>query len=93
MAHFYGTIKGQRGQASRLGGKTSGLETYAASWQGAVSVRLWVDEATGKDMSVRDFLLAIARYSEMAWADDAKLQRSAFAIEARALLAKMDGKA
>jgi hypothetical protein len=45
MAHFYGTINGQRGQASRLGGKASGLTTYAASWQGAVKVSLWYDSA------------------------------------------------
>lgn len=50
MAHFYGTLRGQRGQASRLGGKGSGLETYAASWEGAVLVRLWVDEVKGVDM-------------------------------------------
>jgi hypothetical protein len=47
MAHFYGTIAGQRGEASRLGSKTSGLETVAASWEGAVSVRLY--EKDGRD--------------------------------------------
>jgi len=52
MAHFYGTLQGQRGQASRLGGKGSGLQTYAASWQGAVSVRLYYDEETGADMAL-----------------------------------------
>lgn len=41
MAHFYGTIRGQRGEASRLGGKASGLTTYAASWQGAVPGELY----------------------------------------------------
>ena len=34
MAQFWGTIKGARGEASRLGHKASGLDTYAASWQG-----------------------------------------------------------
>lgn len=50
MAHFYGTIKGTRGEASRLGGKSSGLQTYAASWAGAVRVYLYVNDA-GVDMA------------------------------------------
>jgi hypothetical protein len=41
MAHFYGTIQGNRGEASRLGSKDSGLDVTAASWQGAVSVQLY----------------------------------------------------
>lgn len=49
MAHFYGTLRGNRGQASRLGTKLSGLQTIAASWQGAVSVSLYHDETTGED--------------------------------------------
>lgn len=40
MAQFYGKIQGQRGEATRLGSKTSGLRTTAASWEGAVRVRL-----------------------------------------------------
>lgn len=48
MAHFYGTIRGQRGPgASRLGSKTSGLSVTAASWEGAVSVELF--ERNGRD--------------------------------------------
>ena len=43
MAHFYGTIQGQRGQASRLGTKASGLSVIAASWGGAIDVRIWHD--------------------------------------------------
>lgn len=43
MAHFYGTLQGARGRASRLGHKNTGLNTVAASWQGAVSVRLFHD--------------------------------------------------
>jgi hypothetical protein len=42
MAHFYGTVSGKaRSQASRLGSKSSGLRTVAASWQGAVAVDLY----------------------------------------------------
>lgn len=44
MAHFYGTIKGGRGEASRLGHKSTGLHTVAASWSGAVEVDLYVNE-------------------------------------------------
>ncbi len=41
MAHFYGSIQGARGEATRLGSKDSGLITVAASWQGAVQVTLY----------------------------------------------------
>jgi hypothetical protein len=41
MAHFYGSIQGQRGEATRLGTKASGLHVTAASWQGAASVVLY----------------------------------------------------
>ena len=50
MAQFYGMIQGTRGPASRLGDKKSGLEVSAASWSGAISVRLWHDAETGVDM-------------------------------------------
>lgn len=51
MAQYRGTISGQRGQASRLGSKASGLVSYTASWQGAVSVSLWYDSRTDTDMA------------------------------------------
>lgn len=49
MAHFYGTLEGNRGQATRMGTKASGLSTIAASWEGAVSVEIQHHEETGKD--------------------------------------------
>ncbi len=49
MSHFYGTVQGSRGQATRQGGKNAGLETYAASWKGAVRVMAYYDEATDTD--------------------------------------------
>ncbi len=49
MAHFYGSVSGARGEASRLGHKSSGLSTKAASWQGAVVVHLY--ESDGVDMA------------------------------------------
>jgi hypothetical protein len=45
MAHFYGTIQGARGQASRLGHKATGLRAVAASYSGAVDVQLYVNSA------------------------------------------------
>lgn len=47
MAHFYGTLQGNRGEASRCGSPSSGLVTEAASWQGAV--RCYVYVKGGKD--------------------------------------------
>lgn len=41
MAHFYGLLQGNRGQASRLGTKASGLSVTAASWSGAIDVDLY----------------------------------------------------
>jgi len=51
MAHFYGTLKGQRGEATRCGSPASGLVTHAAGWGGAVRVELYVDEETGQDFA------------------------------------------
>ena len=50
MSHFYGTLNGQAGPATRRGSKNSGLIVKAASWAGSVQVRLWHDEKTGLDM-------------------------------------------
>jgi hypothetical protein len=49
MSHFYGTIKGSRGEATRCGSKGSGVSTVAASWGGAIKVVIWHDETTGED--------------------------------------------
>ena len=42
MAHFYGTVRGSRGTASRLGTARAGLHTVAASHDGSVQVVLYV---------------------------------------------------
>lgn len=44
MAHYYGKVQGTKGTGSRLGTKTSGMETIAASWEGAVKVTLYHKE-------------------------------------------------
>lgn len=49
MAHFRGTLQGGRGEASRLGHKTSGLHVEAASWEGKVVVTL--RHVDGKDVA------------------------------------------
>ena len=52
MAHFYAEARGRsRTTAHRLGTRTSGVETIAASWQGCVRVELRHDEATGLDVA------------------------------------------
>ena len=48
MSHFYGTLNGQAGEATRCGSKSSGLVAVAASWNGAIRVELWVG-ADGQD--------------------------------------------
>lgn len=50
MSHFYGTLQGIRGQATRCGGKGSGLTTQAAGWRGAIRTEIWHDEASDRDM-------------------------------------------
>ena len=52
MSHFYGTVKGTNGEATRCGDADSGMETHTASWQGAVRVKLFVDGNTGKDWAI-----------------------------------------
>lgn len=48
MSHFYGTIQGSRGAATRCGTKSSGIEVVAAAWGGAVRTVMFVDEE-GRD--------------------------------------------
>lgn len=49
MSHFYGTVKGARGEASRCGTKQSGLQTYTASWRGAVVVTAYYNKGRDED--------------------------------------------
>lgn len=48
MSHFYGTLQGSRGQATRCGTKNSGMEVVAASWAGGIRTVLYVDDQ-GRD--------------------------------------------
>ena len=46
MSHFYGFAQGNKGYASRGGSKKSGYHTIAASWDGAIEVKLSYDPKT-----------------------------------------------
>jgi len=52
MAQFYGSVRGQRGAATRLGGKASGLDVTAASYEGAVKVRLFHNGELGENWAL-----------------------------------------
>lgn len=39
MAHFIGVVQGSRGEASRLGGKETGMRVNANGWEAGVTVR------------------------------------------------------
>jgi len=49
MAQYRGLIQGQRGYATRLGNKNTGLTVEAQSWEGKVVVNLHYDEDSGED--------------------------------------------
>ena len=49
MSHFYSTLNGSRGEATRQGTKKSGLHAVAASWRGSVHVIVFHDPHTGED--------------------------------------------
>ena len=40
MAKYYGTLQGNRGQASRLGSTASGISASVQSWAGSLTVSL-----------------------------------------------------
>lgn len=49
MSHFYGTVQGSRGKATRQGGKSSGIRTNTACWAGTIFTHLSHDEDTDTD--------------------------------------------
>lgn len=42
MARFYGGVQGNKGEATRLGSKTSGLDAFVDGWDVGVHVRAYV---------------------------------------------------
>jgi len=49
MAQFMATIQGNRGEASRLGSKDSGISAKINGWDAGISVEAWYDQATEED--------------------------------------------
>lgn len=51
MSHFYASIpvSGRKTEPTARGHKSSGITTRAASWGGAVEVRVWHDSEAGVD--------------------------------------------
>lgn len=49
MAQFRGVVQGQRGEVSRLGGKSSGLTVKANGWDCGIEVRASYDTESGED--------------------------------------------
>lgn len=48
MAHFYGTVQGNRGAASRCGSKNSGMTVTANGWD--VGAVIEIDHINGRDV-------------------------------------------
>lgn len=48
MAHFFGGIQGNRGEATRAGSKDSGISAYVQGWHGRISSRMF--SAGDRDM-------------------------------------------
>ena len=48
MAHFYGNLKGSRGEATRCGTRQSGIRVSARSWAGSVTVEMEDDDDYGE---------------------------------------------
>ncbi len=65
MSHFYGSLQGSRGEATRCATKKSGLTVRAAGWGGSILVRVWHDTQDGVDcFSVHQTLWQGAGVSE-----------------------------
>jgi hypothetical protein len=78
MAHFRAVIKGQRGEASRLGSKNSGISTLLQTWGWDVAVRAdylnpdnddalieLVNHTTGQRIPLLGLNLAVKDYADV----------------------------
>jgi hypothetical protein len=50
MSMYYGTVQGNRGEATRCGSINSGIMATAQSWEGSVMVRMYTRDETGTTM-------------------------------------------
>jgi len=41
MAHFYGGVQGQAGEATRMGSQRSGMRSYIQTWTARIQTSLW----------------------------------------------------
>ena len=55
MAHFIGYVQGNRGEASRLGSKDSGIKAQAQGWEMGGVVRLWHYKPYDRDNLTLDY--------------------------------------
>lgn len=53
MAHFYSEIKGNRGEATRVGTKKSGIRGHVRGWDVGVAVYGYVNEDGEDEFEVR----------------------------------------
>ena len=49
MAQFYASIEGNRGEATRMGTKASGIKGHIRGWRVGVRAECYHDAKTGKD--------------------------------------------
>ncbi len=56
MSHFYGTLNGSRGEATRCGDKKTGLAAVAASYEGAVMAHVYHNAEAKADYVRIDFI-------------------------------------
>ena len=52
MGHFYASIQGNRGEATRMGSKNSGIEGHVRGWNVGAKVRCYVDKDGSDCVSV-----------------------------------------
>jgi hypothetical protein len=50
MAHFFGSIQGQAGDATRIGSKRSGISAYVQSWTGRITIHMQHSEHEDSDI-------------------------------------------
>ena len=77
MAQFYASIKGNRGEATRMGTKNSGMHGHIRGWDIGCEVEMRYNEETGKD-EVHIYLTSGSRGSGIdqligIWDEDNKL--------------------
>lgn len=82
MAQFRATIRGQRGEASRLGSKTSGLHVTVNGWTAGITVHC---EHTATDDFFSVFLTSGSSYGM------SKLLFQGTATEIQAKIGKVSG--